>query len=1484
METSQSNNSEEATASSTEEAGPRALENTGEKEGEKPTNKKAPARQIQEGRNYEGYIAMLFIMRAVFSKFIFKIGVEIEPARKFDDLVFLREEGEKQTSRCLQAKHNATGKKKIDSMSLLTGDDSDFSIIKYFFAYKDMVGDDYFKGIEQEDLIVYTNIPLDMESSIGPKMILTDQLMTFDPIDVNSKPKKLKDLFERVTDQDSILDVTKEESCRYKFNDKLIHILLCKANEYNVTRLAQALKDWITGQKSLQQVEDVIRPYWKFLTEEIIDVDQKKFYGGFLKLNKKVASKEAQLFHKKITEECVRKNKQNQKKDDNFKTDDISVEYLNQRMGEISEYPIWELPLKDVKMNSVIKVEEIQAFFGLFVFAVNQPDQSELKEIIKQDILQEHKRKYGDDDFHKEDIDRYVDDILQYFHSEVFNWTGEEVVRIKKKEKEIKYKTFENSHQLLEWKAVKFNVQNPVKSFMGRDKEIEDLSSKIRMGKIKNEHTNVICGLPGMGKSELVRGYIQKYHRQHENIIIWIDAGSRESMEDSFRRLAEILNKTTKQPDETLENIDKVVEHVYREFYPKKCLFVFDDACNMDSIDPFMPKESDFGTKLPFVIITTATSDWKFKTDLTVLSPENAKKLVENQISVKDKLDTDRVKLLVQMLEFFPLAIQQVAVYIEKKLEENSEYTVSKCIDEFNESSGVILKMELPEEISSYKKNTFTNFRNILQSILNYENIGKKAIEVINVISFLATKDIKTEWLESFFKVKLEEEFGILIEYSIIKIESGNITIHSLVQLVTRLMMKEQNLEETFIEKTIEFMEHVHPKKYSMSDFHTKRELTFHLEAFILCVDEIYASGSDDNHTFYIEEILWTLGNCYSVTQNHKKGKEVYERLESIVRHKYGKDDVKTINARMNLATAERNLGNYAIAKSHYDEVFAALKKIYGEDHVQTVKARMNLANAERNLGNYAIAKSHYDEVFAALKKIYGEDHAETVKARMNLANAERNLGNYAIAKSHYDEVFAALKKIYGEDHAETVTARMNLANAERNLGNYAIAKSHYDEVFAALKKIYGEDHAETVTARMNLANAERNLGNYAIAKSHYDEVFAALKKIYGEDHAETVKARMNLANAERNLGNYAIAKSHYDEVFATRKKIYGEDHVETVTARMGLANAESDLGNYAIAKSHYDEVFAARKKIYGEDHVETVSARNNLAVAEGFLGNYAIAKSHYDEVFAALKKIYGEDHVKTVTARMNLATAESDLGNYAIAKSHYDEVFAALKKIYGEDHVETVTARMGLATAESDLGNYAIAKSHYDEVFAALKKIYGEDHVETVTARMNLAIAERNLGNYAIAKSHYDEVFAARKKIYGEDHVQTVTARMNLANAESDLGNYAIAKSHYDEVFAARKKIYGEDHVATATVIYNMGCLEQSLKNYTAAKMYYEKALKVYVEFYGEQHERTVNIHKKFKSTCHLFCRHGGPHFPVMKYIINARILSSKLDLIICT
>ncbi|XP_077298943.1 uncharacterized protein LOC143920106 [Arctopsyche grandis] len=1440
-----------------------------------------PDIQFQLVRNYQGYITMLFILRAVLNKLKFKIGVEIEGARMFDDLVFLREEGEKQISRCLQSKHTTSSTKKIDAMSLLTSEDSEFSIVKYFFCYKDMVGSNFFEGKTQEDLIVYTNCPLDLESTIGPKMITSDPLMSSDQNQNSFIPKKLIDIFQRLSNKDDILDVKKEESCRYKINTELTQILKSKANEYNLTRLARALNDWLLGNKSMQQVEYIVKPYWKFLTEEVINVDKKQLNENFLKLDKEVASNEVQLFHKKMTEEIMRKGRKFQKKDAKYKAEDLTFDNLNRKFKVIEEYPSWELPYEEFNISEVIKKEEIEAFLKLFVLATSQPNLDEIKDIIKQDILRQQQEKYGNDDFHKEDVERYVDEILRHFHSEVFKWTGGEVDRVRNKGKEIKYKTNLNSQEFLEWKAVKFDVRDPVKTFMGRDKELKTLHDRIRRGKTIDEQTNVICGLPGTGKSELVREYIKNHSGRHENKILWINGRSRDSLEKSFLRLVGKLNITTKTSDIKSEYMNKVVLGVYQVLQPSKCLFVFDDALEKEMIDPFMPKESDFKGSLPHVIITSSNSNWEtsLKLELTVLTAENAVKLVENQISIKEIQNTTSIKRLVEVLEFFPLAVQQIAVYIEKKQQENSVLTIENLIEKFYEYAEEILKMELPEDENtkhSYEKSTYANFRNIIDDILKKEDIGKNTIDVLGVMSFMAKSNIEINWFSRFFLTSLDEIFQLLNDYSIIIIKSGVINVQSLVQLVTRLMMKQPNskeafigktlnypeeqsvieslrrkliteslsMEEIFVDKTFKFFKKLYPEGYSMFDFETKRKLIPHLKDFISHVKEMCASS--DEEILYLEKLLRMLGACYYEIKEYKEGMLVYKQLHTITEGTCGKNHVETTSILNYLALAEKKLGNYEQAKSLYEKVCKVYFKNYSNDHVKTTESITNLAIIERQLGNYEIAKQYHETCDKTYSKKKRVDPIGAATVLMNLGVAELHLGNYKEAKSSFEKVLKTFSKIYGENHVETSTVLFNLAGAERNLGNYDIAISHYSKIVTVYSEIYGENHVETATVLMNLATTQSDLGNYSDAKTNSEKVFTVYSNNYGQDHIETATALLNLTNVEINLGNFSKAKSDYDKILEVYLKVYGEDHVNTASVRMNLAIAERNLGNPNRAKFLYSQVLAVYTKKYGENHVKTATVLMNSAIAEHHMENYAAAKSDYKKVFEVYKNIYGENHMETARVLMNLANTESKLGNYAEAKSNFKKVYEVYLKSNDKDHPETSAVLLKLADAERNLHNFSMAKSYYEEVIPVLSRNYGEDHLETATALMGLATTEMKLGNHIEAKPHYERVIPEMLRNYGENHLETATAFMGLATTERKLGNDIEAKSHYEKVLEIYSTIsYGEDHEETATVRMGLANAERNLGNYSIAKDHYDKVYSVRVAKYGDDHLETAAVLK---------------------------------------
>jgi len=112
---------------------------------------------------------------------------------------------------------------------------------------------------------------------------------------------------------------------------------------------------------------------------------------------------------------------------------------------------------------------------------------------------------------------------------------------------------------------IRFNTEDPVGSFIGRKKELQEL----HIG-LQNERQSVISqmasvtGLGGIGKSELARKYISEYSNDYNGNIVWVNAESEATLVESFRRLAQDrLRISIKNVDGYEKDIKSIVEEVY---------------------------------------------------------------------------------------------------------------------------------------------------------------------------------------------------------------------------------------------------------------------------------------------------------------------------------------------------------------------------------------------------------------------------------------------------------------------------------------------------------------------------------------------------------------------------------------------------------------------------------------------------------------------------------------------------------------------------------------------------------------------------------------------------------------------------------------------------------------------------------------------------------------------------------------------------------
>ncbi|MBD0391954.1 ankyrin repeat domain-containing protein, partial [Wolbachia endosymbiont of Pentalonia nigronervosa] len=338
---------------------------------------KRPGKQGLHGEIYQLKLLMLFLKRGVDNQYSFRLSTEKKEAKKFDDLFFEITKDGKKEYRLLQAKHKDDESKKITFDNLLTESDSDYSLVKYFFSYQDSKKEKLFKNVMIKDVTVCTNINLDLD----------------DKYELNGVSRTIREVVQEIKEKDNILDVDSEtfakEAVRYRFSDNVVSLLKPKLEGYNLTRLARRLAECFLKNNSIQhhQEHDIFNLYHTVLAKEVIDVKAKKFHDKFIK-NEDI-SEDTQKFREAFAEEIKKQSKEV------LTLEDINLAISDKRKvvdnksvglklsknfgnGEDKNWP-----------NNVISDEDVKDFLDYLVFAVNQPNEEQLGEIIENDISKE---------------------------------------------------------------------------------------------------------------------------------------------------------------------------------------------------------------------------------------------------------------------------------------------------------------------------------------------------------------------------------------------------------------------------------------------------------------------------------------------------------------------------------------------------------------------------------------------------------------------------------------------------------------------------------------------------------------------------------------------------------------------------------------------------------------------------------------------------------------------------------------------------------------------------------------------------------------------------------------------------------------------------------------------------------------------------------------------------------------------------------------
>ncbi|WP_353269700.1 NB-ARC domain-containing protein [Wolbachia endosymbiont (group A) of Myopa testacea] len=326
-------------------------------------------------------------------------------------------------------------------------------------------------------------------------------------------------------------------------------------------------------------------------------------------------------------------------------------------------------------------------------------------------------------------------------------------------------------------------MRNPVGSFTGRKTELEKLHESIQesqgVATVISQLVS-ISGLGGIGKTELVRKYIEEHSKDYDNNIIWVNAATYETMVRSFLKLAnELLGIPTEDRD-----VESIVRNIYAFFAKRKSLFVFDNAKEYRSkgqdvgISQFLPSHflSSDDNK-PSVLITSRNKKWGDIKPLTLgtfTEPESID-FIRKALDIKDGSQEHEIKNLAETLQHFPLALQQAVAYIKERdialKNVGSTFEIVDYLKRYKEETEKLLDFKFPKDNNdNYTETTFITWRITIDKIQDNLEYGQQAKEILDIIAYIAPDNIPVEiflGLES-NKEKLGDAIQLLKQYSMI--------------------------------------------------------------------------------------------------------------------------------------------------------------------------------------------------------------------------------------------------------------------------------------------------------------------------------------------------------------------------------------------------------------------------------------------------------------------------------------------------------------------------------------------------------------------------------------------------------------------------------------------------------------------------------------------------------------------------------------------
>ncbi|KAK3615670.1 hypothetical protein LTR56_026445, partial [Elasticomyces elasticus] len=526
-------------------------------------------------------------------------------------------------------------------------------------------------------------------------------------------------------------------------------------------------------------------------------------------------------------------------------------------------------------------------------------------------------------------------------------------------------------------------------SFVGRNAQLDRIDESLQPSSNDRKRRSmfIVCGLGGVGKTQLVVEYARKHQHSYSGVF-WLDGASRDRLRQSFLQVARRL------PHEQLRShivamlgapavdAEAVLEEVLRWLSipaNKRWLLVIDNvdleyegpSKDEQGYDPrgIIP-DADHGS----VLITTRLAGVERLGDslrLGHVNDDEAKAILQS--SAKKPLQD--VDVLLRKLNGLPLALTQAGAYIGR-----TGIDVSTYIRHFDGTWSDLIRKQDRFPLQEYaQRSMLTTWKISYEQVLRQ---SKAAASLLKLWAFFSPDDVwygliasaleigdevdTPAWLTDLAADDLEfaDAVGLLTTYSLVegKAENAGYTMHSVLHKWCELLCVEEGDGPLFQVLCACMLGVSVPSSVGKSEYwKMDRRLLPHIM-------HMWSKREKAEVPAWMEIPAWALHSMAEPFHRQGKLREaklMYEQALVGMENALGPDRTSTLGTVNNLGILYRSQGKLDEAEKMYKRALAGYENALGPEHTSTLLTVNNMGNLYRDQGKLDEAEKMYKRALA---------------------------------------------------------------------------------------------------------------------------------------------------------------------------------------------------------------------------------------------------------------------------------------------------------------------------------------------------------------------------------------------------------------------------------------------------------------------------------------------------------------------------------------